>query len=72
LRSRRMATRMSPDAFAPRTAGRARLVPPPAPIADHPAPHPPPPPGANRIPWADLLRRVFALDVLRCSVRARA
>jgi len=29
---------------------------------------PPPAPGSRqRIPWAELLRRVFAIDVLRCA-----
>lgn len=55
--------------LAPRAAGRATLVPPvarPAPSASLAAVPP-----ARRIPWADLLRRVFAVDVLRCPCGGR-
>ena len=58
--------------FAPNSKARARVVPG---SADAPEPMPSPPsskPKANtgtrsyRVPWADLLKKVFAVDVLAC------
>ncbi len=58
--------------FAPNSKLRATVVPtpPPAPLpAQSPAPaHPAPPsrPPRQRLPWAELLRRTFGVDVLTC------
>ncbi len=45
--------------------------PPPVEV-ESPAPAPPPPDRKRRLPWADLLRRVHAVDVLACPCGARA
>ena len=57
--------------FASHSTWRRRIVP-PAPPDSLPAhiPASPPPPASvleRRLPWADLLRRVYAVDVLRCD-----
>ena len=51
--------------FAPRAAGRAALV--PAGANDKPSTTQQAGDVPNRLPWADLLRRVFLVDVLRCT-----
>lgn len=49
-----------PEACArPEPPGTFRLTQPGAPPPDRPAPR-------TRVPWADLLRKVFAIDVLEC------
>ncbi|HUJ25926.1 MAG TPA: transposase, partial [Myxococcales bacterium] len=56
--------------FAPNAPLRKRIAPATAPAtaaAASPAPAQPPPPLPSRIPWAELLKRAFKEDVLRCS-----
>ena len=65
--------------FGPASNARAQaqtLV--PVPVTEDPAAHTtcpgppnPGPPRAHRVPWADLLRRVFAQDVLACPCGGR-
>jgi hypothetical protein len=59
--------------FAPRSAIRASLV--PQPRADgeekQETPAPPMPPRKRRLPWADLLKRVFGDDLLQCPCGGR-
>ena len=52
-------------ALAPRAKLRAALVPVRRTVTTAEQP-PPPPSSRQRVPWAELLRRVFAIDVLRC------
>jgi hypothetical protein len=55
--------------LAPASPWRARVVPPPSPAADTDAPATGPPAGGRRStyrPWAELLKRVFQIDVEKC------
>jgi hypothetical protein len=57
--------------LAPCAGWRAEVVPPPPPGHESPAeparaPRCGPPGNPRRLPWAELMRRVFALDVLQC------
>ena len=57
--------------FVPNARARARVVTRPAePSPPEPPPHTAPPrpkPRARRIPWAELLKHSFGVDVLRCQ-----
>jgi hypothetical protein len=61
--------------FAPRSALRATLVPQPAPLEATDEPHQklplPPEVRARRLPWADLLKRVFGDDLMSCPCGGR-
>jgi hypothetical protein len=57
--------------FAPNSSMRSRIVPGPdrTPVAPAPGPAPPaspPPARRHRVPWAELLRKVFGVDALAC------
>ena len=53
--------------FAPNASWRRTIVPAPSPPAEAAAPEPAPPKPPSRIPWAELFKRVFKEDVLRCQ-----
>jgi hypothetical protein len=61
----RLCLRRQLGVFAPASPDRRKIMPAPArPRACHAPPRPTAP---TRIPWAELLRRVFAFDALRCE-----
>ena len=53
--------------LAPGAKARASVVPKPTPTQHSHAPLSPPRPTPHRVPWAQLLQRVWNLDVLRCA-----
>src|SRR5208282_2096828 len=59
----RLALRRQLGVFAPGSPDRRKIMPPPAPrVSCHPARRAP-----SRVPWAELLRRVWHIEALRCD-----